>query len=254
MTSLTIYISQHFSEDEIQELIDTLNLILDESQLVLEDIYQKDLLIKSVFGELSEKFPELWELYNSLNGELKWLATTVGLKVETEGEEIDNPYIINPPEENNTNHLIINPEEKLDCKTIYRKICRLTHPDKVKNIKLNKYFLTAKRLYKKNDLNGLTELYELIILENTKMSEINDLEIIQSKIEKAKLDLLKNKNQLLNITLSEDLLMATKYRNKESQVEAELLFKTRITNTINTLISQINDLKSKIFGAYNART
>lgn len=253
MNQLTIYSTKTFSEDEIQELIDILNKLLEESQSVLESIYQKDLLIKSVIGELSEKFPDLWKLYNVLNGELKWLAESVGLKVEEPTNDIDNPYL--PEEDNNTNHLIINNEEKLDCKKLYRKICKLTHPDKVKNIKLNKYFLTAKRLYSKKDQNGLQELYDLIILENAEKSEINDLQHIQNKINNAQIELNKNKNQLLEISLSEDHQIAVKYRNPNTKQEAEQLFSIRITNTINMLVSQITTLKSKIFGAYaNATT
>ena len=49
--------------------------------------------------------------------------------------------------------------------------------------------------------------------------------------------------------MSEDNDIAVKYKNNETRLEAEHLFTIKITAITNHLISQLNDLKSKIYGA-----
>ena len=239
---LVIYKQPIYSEEDFILLIDSLNILLEENQQILESIYQKDLFIKSTMGELTEKFPELWTHYNYIMGELKWLASSIGLNVIEETIAVDNPYIKN-------DQVIDDSIDKKDsCKTMFKKISSLTHPDKVRNSKLNNYFITAKKLYKKRDIFGLTELYDLILVERftTKTSDIN---LIKSKIDTTKSEINKNKDLLFNISLSEDNNIAVKYKNHETRLEAEHLFTIKITAITNHLISQLNDLKSKIYGA-----
>ncbi len=240
---LVIYTPQSYSEEDFILLINSLNILLEENQHILENIYQKDLFIKSTMGELIEKFPELWSLYNRIKGELKWLAEMVGLTVEEELPIVDNPYI---KEEDRP--ISIDIPKKESCKTMFKKISSLTHPDKVKNTKLNNYFITAKKLYKKQDLAALIELYDLIIVERF-TTKTSDIDLIKAKINTTKSEIDKNKNLLITISMSEDNDIAVKYKNNETRLEAEHLFTIKITAITNHLISQLNDLKSKIYGA-----
>lgn len=214
--------------------LDELTKLLEENQKLLELIYSKDIFIKTTIGKLSEKFPDLLKLYNILNGELQWLAKLIGAEVSHDSIEIDNPYI-------NHDDVVEKKQHTPSCKNIFRKICRLTHPDKIKNKKLNNQFILAKKLYEKGDLQGLLDLYDDII------NDYNE-ESLAKRISKIENEILDNKRTLSSLEISEDYVIAVKYQNNETQTEAELLFRTKL-NTINdNLLSQINQIKSKIFG------
>jgi len=218
---------------EYSNSLDELTKLLEENQKILDLIYSKDIFIKTAIGKLSEKFPDLWKLYNILNGELQWLAKLIGAEISHNSIEIDNPYV---------NHDVVEKKQHPpSCKNIFRKICRLTHPDKIKNKKLNSQFILAKKLYEKGDLQGLQDLYDDIINEHTEET----LAMRMSKIENEISD---NRKVLLSLETSEDYVIAIKYQNQETQTEAEILFRTKL-NTINdNLLLQINQIKSKIFG------
>ena len=57
--------------------------------------------------------------------------------------------------ENNIEEDIIDNDVDKKIKSVYRSIVKLTHPDKVKDNKLNNYYLKATNLYDKKDIIGL---------------------------------------------------------------------------------------------------
>jgi len=218
-------------------LLEQLNSLLDENHKILESIYDRDLYIKGTMSKLIDLHPDLYKLNSVLNGELNWLANVIGLKVSNNEIEIDNPYL---------NTEIKKPKKKanISCKILYRKISRLTHPDKIKNEKLNKYFITAKKLYKSQDLIALQELYDLVIAE---LENIED-DVLLQRINKIKDEIENNKNTFIILELSEDYVIAVKYNNPNTKDEATQLFIEKINKINENLLFQINDIKSKFFG------
>lgn len=214
--------------------LDELTKLLEENQKILDLIYSKDIFIKTTISKLNEKFPDLWKLYNILNGELQWLAKLIGAEISHDSIEINNPYI-------NSDNIVEKKQYKPSCKNIFRKICRLTHPDKIKNKKLNDQFILAKKLYEKGDLQGLQDLYDDII------NDYNE-ESLAKRMSKIENEILDNKRTLTSLEISEDYVIAVKYQNQETRTEAELLFRNRLNSINDNLFLQINQIKSKILG------
>ena len=61
--------------------------------------------------------------------------------------------------------LIIKPTIDSDVKKIYRKIVKSTHPDKIKNTKLNELYLEATSAYETNDLVTLYKVSSELMIE-----------------------------------------------------------------------------------------
>jgi hypothetical protein len=61
--------------------------------------------------------------------------------------------------------LIIKPTIDSDVKKIYRKIVKSTHPDKIKNPKLNELYLEATSAYETNDLVTLYKVSSELMIE-----------------------------------------------------------------------------------------
>lgn len=249
MSQLVIHSIQNLSEEEIQRMMDLLNSLMDEKETIMEDVYHKDILVKSTIGELIETFPDLWKMFNDLSGELKWLASLIGATVIEEEDEFDNPYIPQPETKKPRDEV---PEKvQLSCKELFHKICRLTHPDKVKNIKMTKYFITAKKLYHKKDQKGLQDLYDLILSNNINQKETNndELMILISRINIAKEEVKKAKSTLLSLKLSEDYQISMNYKDEETKELATHQFVGRLGRSISALQQQILDFKATYFAA-----
>lgn len=247
MTNLILYKNQSFSEDEIEKLLKALNALIDEQNAIMEEVYQLDLFIKSTMALLIEAHPELFAEHNRLTGELKWLVGLIGGKINENTEnDIDNPYITNNEPEAPKE---IAPEERLSCRKLFQKICSLTHPDKIKHIKMTKYFITAKKLYHNADQKGLQSLLDLILSENIKSKNTNDDEylILTSRIYIAKEDVTRAKITKDRLIFSEDHIISSKYKNNEIET-SNLLFTNRINKSIDALKQQIIEFKSSYFG------
>jgi len=61
--------------------------------------------------------------------------------------------------------LVIKPTIDSDVKNIYRKIVKSTHPDKIKNLKLNELYLEATSAYEINDLVTLYKVSSELMIE-----------------------------------------------------------------------------------------
>ena len=139
--------------------------LIKELQFVEADyLYQSEILsiadgefFKSIENILSE-FPTLREIYYSKKDKIYKSA------VES---FVDSPI---------TESVII--EESLESKKLYRDIVKTTHPDKIKNHRLNELYLEATEAYSKNDIITLykvcSELNIEFELPDSYISEIKD--------------------------------------------------------------------------------
>lgn len=114
--------------------------LLRELQFVESDyIYQSEVLklsdsefLKNVDVILNQ-FPELREIYNRRQDEIYKNIIT-----ETSINSFEEPQKLLP--------------ENTEVKKLYRDIVKTTHPDKIKNHKLNELYLEATQAYENNDL------------------------------------------------------------------------------------------------------
>lgn len=122
-----------------------------------------------------EEHPELKEKYESkMNKELE---EAIKKDVErAEESENENPLI---NEDSNSN-----PEKSAKVKKIYREIVKLTHPDRIKDKKLNDFYIKATEFYEENDLSGLYFICDQLNIEYE--IDENDDFFISGKITKLK--------------------------------------------------------------------
>lgn len=124
--------------------------LMRELQFVESDyLYQSEILkisdsefLNSVTGIL-DQFPDLKEIYYRRQNEILE-KMIVEPKVE----------FAQPVEEENRETLNLENlnDENLEAKKLYRDIVKSTHPDKIKNHKLNELYLQATEAYEKNDV------------------------------------------------------------------------------------------------------
>lgn len=249
MKSLEIF-DDYISQDELEVLLNNLNDLLSQNNNILEELYQNDIFVRKTLSELQDKHPDLLDLYSKVASEFKWLATSVGLEIKkTNNIEIDNPYL--KEDENQSNIKDVDSKTKDSIKTIFRKICRLTHPDKIKSIILNKYFITAKKLYKKNNKAALDELLDLIIIESSnKNASKKSCDLIKEKISTTTIEIGKNKSKQIMFTLTSEYIISIKFINPDIVIKAEgeKLFINHMHNLINSIVSQMNNLKTILEG------
>ena len=126
--------------------------LMKELQFVESDyLYQSEILkvsdnefLKSVDNLLTQ-FPELKELYYKKQEE--------SFKSITE-DQFQNIEVANPVK-----------EELPEAKKLYRDIAKTTHPDKIKNHKLNELYLEATEAYEQNDIVTLYKVCSELNIE-----------------------------------------------------------------------------------------
>lgn len=79
--------------------------------------------------------------------------------------------------ENNIEEDIIDNDVDKKIKSVYRSIVKLTHPDKVKDNKLNNYYLKATNLYDKKDIIGLYSICSEIGI----IFDFNEINVVDIK-------------------------------------------------------------------------
>ncbi len=150
--------------------LDWLNNNLSYNKEMLSNIdHDFMLMVESIL----DKYPDLKKEYKQKEAE--WF-------IEKENEssiKIDNDLIVDSKVCINNN---ISKDKEL--KDLYRKIVKITHPDKVNNTNLNNSYINATKFYEQNDK---TNLILIGIDLNIDISFINlDLEYIENKINTVK--------------------------------------------------------------------
>jgi hypothetical protein len=146
---------------EIRKLLKELEFIESDFEYRNEIIGEADSQFINSINEFLKKNPELKEIYDSkvtekINQSIK--------KSEESSEQIDDPNNEEDDSENETEEsqtIEENQEETQDkkyisvIKKLYREIVKLTHPDKIKNERLNDLYLKATKYYDDNNKIGI---------------------------------------------------------------------------------------------------
>ena len=133
---------------EFQRLIKELQFIESDYLYQSEIIRESNNVFLDSVETILDRYPELRSIYRD-----RTTDKFINSKIEPNIDDIE------------VDVLIIKPTIDSDVKKIYRKIVKSTHPDKIKNPKLNELYLEATSAYEINDLVTLYKVSSELMIE-----------------------------------------------------------------------------------------
>lgn len=155
---------------ELQRLFKELQFVESDYLYQSEIIKQTDKIFLESVDSILEKYPDLKTLWLERTQKKQNDISQVLIEDVVEAIEIEN-------KPNNSN-----------LKQIYREIVKSTHPDKVKNLKLNELYIEATQAYESNDIVTLYKVCSELLI---------DFEFDQDEIDKIKERIESYKNQIV---------------------------------------------------------
>lgn len=157
---------------EIKRLLKELDFIETDYEYRSEIVSEADSEFMDSINQFLSKNPELKDLYDKkVTNRIE--KTIKNIKNNEEQEEFINE------EQSKEDDVMIN-DKSPDVKKVYREIVKLTHPDKIKDKRLNNYYIKSTDLYNDNDKIGLYKICDELGIEY--QIDENDTEIIEDKI------------------------------------------------------------------------
>lgn len=183
----------HLKYLEFQRLMKELQFVESDYQYQSEILKLSDSEFLKNVDTVLNQFPELKEIYNRRK------------------EEIYKNVVIEPHIDSIQEVEVSPVTEDLEAKKLYRDIVKTTHPDKIKNHKLNELYLEATDAYEKNDI---ITLYKVC-------SELNlDFELPSDYVEKlnTKINSLKQQISFLETTFTFKWIKSSSQHDKNRVV------------------------------------
>lgn len=170
---------EHLKDLEIKRLFKELEFVQSDY------IYQSELLEvgnEAFFDQVDdflEKFPELKQIFSE--------KTEKNVNVRTEVSVID---VIDAESVDDETEIMVMPKAE-GLKTMFRKVVKSTHPDKITNYKLNRLYLTANQAYENNNLSLMLQVCSDLEID---VNYGEHFDIISGKIQefRTKMKFLKN--------------------------------------------------------------
>lgn len=189
---------------ELQRLIKELQFVESDYLYQSEIIKQTDRIFLESVDSILEKYPELKSLWNE--------------KIEVKRKEIPDILMDDVIE---SEEVVIENVGGKNLKQIYREIVKSTHPDKVKNLKLNELYIEATQAYEANDIVTLYKVCSELLI---------DFEFDQDEINKIKerIDNYKNQINFLESTYTFKWL-------KSDDIEKDKIILNFIKNRLNNV-------------------
>lgn len=189
---------------ELQRLIKELQFVESDYLYQSEIIKQTDRIFLESVDSILEKYPELKSLWNE--------------KIEVKRKEIPDILMDDVIE---SEEVVIENVGGKNLKQIYLEIVKSTHPDKVKNLKLNELYIEATQAYEANDIVTLYKVCSELLI---------DFEFDQDEINKIKerIDNYKNQINFLESTYTFKWL-------KSDDIEKDKIILNFIKNRLNNV-------------------
>jgi hypothetical protein len=189
---------------ELQRLIKELQFVESDYLYQSEIIKQTDRIFLESVDSILEKYPELKSLWTE--------------KIEIKRKEIPDILMDDVVE---SEEVVIENVGGKNLKQIYREIVKSTHPDKVKNLKLNELYIEATQAYEANDIVTLYKVCSELLI---------DFEFDQDEINKIKerIDNYKNQINFLESTYTFKWL-------KSDDIEKDKIILNFIKNRLNNV-------------------
>lgn len=163
---------------EIKRLLKELDFIETDYEYRSEIVSEADSEFMNSINQFLSKNPELKDLYDKkVTDRIEKTINNIKNN-EEESIEINQEEFIN--EEQSKEDGVMTNEKSPEVKKVYREIVKLTHPDKIKDKRLNDYYIKATDLYNDNDKIGLYKICDELGIEY--QIDENDTEIIEDKI------------------------------------------------------------------------
>lgn len=174
---------------EFRKLLKELDYVESDFEYRNEIISEADAQFISSINQFLQNHPELKELYD--NKVTEKIEKSIKKNTESEEKKVESDDTI-------TDDTEIEEEESVDIKEIeeeikdkksiseikklYREIVKLTHPDKVKNKRLNEVYLKATKYYDDNNKIGIYAVCNELLIEYEIKTE--DIQLIYDEIKK----------------------------------------------------------------------
>jgi len=164
-----------------KKLIKELNFIEYDYTYKNEMVNEIDTLFINSVNEFLDEHLELKEIFNDkINKKVEKAFNKKKKQIEEAEESIKNDETGELKSESIIE--VKKPDDKI--KKLYRKIVKITHPDKVKNKKLNEMYLKATKYY---DLLDIAGIYSIIDELNIDFDvDDSEIELISNKINNLK--------------------------------------------------------------------
>lgn len=171
---------------EFKKLFKELEFIESDFEYRNEIISEADAQFISSINQFLESHPELKEIYD--NKVTEKINQSIKKKEESE-EKIDDSNSDDTENSENEPESIEETEEEIkdkksvsEIKRLYREIVKLTHPDKVKNKKLNEMYLKATKYYDDKNKIGIYAVCNELSIEYEITNE--DIQLIYDEIKR----------------------------------------------------------------------
>lgn len=163
---------------EIKRLLKELDFIETDYEYRSEIVSEADSEFMNSINQFLSKNPELKDLYDKkVTDRIEKTINNIKNN-EEKSIEINQEEFIN--EEQSKEDDVMTNEKSPEVKKVYREIVKLTHPDKIKDKRLNDYYIKATDLYNDSDKIGLYKICDELSIEY--QIDENDTEIIEDKI------------------------------------------------------------------------
>jgi hypothetical protein len=152
---------------EFQRIIKELQFVESDYLYQSEVIKESDKLFLNSVNVILDKYPDIKKVWDNKNISEKTLQ-----KIENISKNIEIDEIVNKPIHSS------------ETKKIYREIVKSTHPDIIKNTKLNELYLESTVAYESNDLITLYKVCSELMIDFSWSD--NEILKIKERIEKYK--------------------------------------------------------------------
>jgi hypothetical protein len=177
MLNIVLYKMNKLKDLEIKKLLKELEFIEMDYEYRSEVVSEADSEFMNSINNFLSKNPELKEIYDKkVTDRIEKTINEVKQKEVDKSTQSDNI-------EDDFNHDSIDDivsEKTPEVKKAYRDIVKLTHPDKVKDKRLNDFYIKSTDLYNDNDKIGLYKICDELGISYD--IDENDTEIIEDKI------------------------------------------------------------------------
>lgn len=161
---------------EIKKLLKELDFIEMDYEYRSEVVSEADSEFMNSINDFLCKNPEIKDIYDKRITEN--IEKTINDLKSKEVKETNSEEVIE--ESDNSDNFEPSIDKSVEVKKVYREIVKLTHPDKIKDKKLNDFYIKSTDLYNNNDKIGLYKICdELGIIYEI---DENDTEVIEDKI------------------------------------------------------------------------
>lgn len=161
---------------ELKKLLKELDFIETDYEYRSEVVSDADSEFMNCINDFLSKNPEIKDLYDR---KVTNKIDKIIYDIESESVNLNHEFEKNSTDNLDNDDFFTN-EKSPELKKIYREIVKITHPDKIKDKKMNDIYIKSTELYNNDDKIGLYKICDEINI--TYQIDESDIDIIEDKI------------------------------------------------------------------------